>query len=192
MSHKLIMIVVSLVLCGAFGSFTDPRGEASSKTLSSKCRPNSDPSYERSSVLEQLATILNQSIPEYSRANSKGFYTDSDNAIGFFVIDLTDPSNKYVALQDCVDFIDHHVYHVAPLQSPYSLSHIVIPERRGLKVFRSINCPGRGDRLDDVITYLNTLLINDNKKNQIINRVRRYRQYGYYYSMDHAGSICKQ
>ena len=192
MYSKLIMIALCIVLCGAVGSLANPRRLRSSKTLSSKCRPNLDPSYERSSVLEQIATILNQSIPEYSHANSKGFYADSDNAIGFFVVDLTSPSNKYVALQDCVDFLDNHVYHVAPLQSPYSLSHIVILERGSLKVFRSINCPGRGDRLEDVIAYLNTLLTNDKNKNQIINRVRHYRKYGYYYSMDHAGSICKQ
>ena len=192
MYSKLITIVLCVVLCVAVGSLASPGRPWSSKTLLNKCPRNSDAGYERSSVLKQLAIILNQSIPEYSQANSKGFYADADNAIGFFVVDLTNPSNKYVALQDCVDFIDNHVYHVAPLQSPYSLSQIVILERGSLKVFRSINCPGRGDRLEDVITYLNTLLANDEQKNQIINRVRHYRKYGYYYSMDHAGSICKQ
>jgi hypothetical protein len=195
MNYKLLMPFLCLALCGlAISAAAQHRLQPLNKieTVTHRCPPNPDPLYNRSQVLNELADILNRSIPEYSEANPKGFYTDNENGIDFFVVDLTNPSNKNVLLGDCVDFIKGHVYHVAPPQAPYSLSHIVILEEGRLKVFRSINCPDRGDRLEDAIKYVSALLANDKKRNQIINRIRHYKRYGYYYSMDHASFICNQ
>lgn len=193
--HKLLAFCLCVcVLGGAISAAAQHTSKSLKRveTFTSNCLPNPDPLYDRPQVMLGLAKILNESIPEYLKANSKGYYTDAENGIGFFVVDLTNPSNKYVSLGDCVNFINGHVYHVAPLQSAYSLSQIVILEDGRSKVFRSINCPKRGDRLQDVIDYLDSHLANDKQKNQIINRIRHYRKYGYYYSMDHAGFNCKQ
>jgi len=156
-----------------------------------RCSPNPDPLYARSRVLDELAQILNQSIPEYSKGVAKGFYSDNDSGIGFFVFDLTNPSNKDLTLHDCVDFINGHIYHVAPNDLYYSLSHIVVLEEGKLKVFRSVNCPSRGDRLEDAINYLSDKLSQNEQRDEIINRIQNYRKYGFYSSLHHAASICK-
>lgn len=195
MNYNLVVRFLCLALCGltiSVGAQHTLRPLNKVETVTDRCPPNPDPLYNRSQVLNELADILNRSIPEYSKANPKGFYTDHENGIDFFVVDLTKPSNKDVKLRDCVDFLNGHIYHVAPPQATYSLSHIVILEEGKLKVFRSVNCPDRGDRLEDAINYVSARLAKDKKRNQIINRIRHYRKYGYYYSMDHASFICKQ
>lgn len=156
-----------------------------------RCKPNPDSLYDRSGVLAELANILNKSIPEYSKGVSKGFFSDNESGIGFFVVDLMNPSNRSFTLQDCVDFINGHVYHVAPPDLHYSLSHIVILEDGKLKVFRSVNCPSRGDRLEDAINYLSAKLSHDRQRDEIIDRVRHYRKYGFYGSLHHTASVCK-
>lgn len=157
-----------------------------------KCSDNSDKLYERQDILNQLAKILNSSIPEYSNFRKTGFYVNDDGrGIGFFVYDLTDTSNKETTLKDCVEFKDNHIYHFAPIRNRYSFSHIVILEDRNLKVFKSINCKGKGDSLEDVISYLNKKLKEDKNKGAILNRVKNYRKYGVYTTVDTPTPECK-
>jgi len=190
----LLVLFLSLFVCSS--SYTicaQQKSEAAKKLESDKarCKPNPDPLYVRSRVLGELANVLNESIPEYSKGVPKGFYSDTENAIGFFVVDLMNPANKQSTFHDCVDFINGHVYHVAPGDSYYSLSHIVILEEGKLKVFRSVNCPPRGDRLEDAISYVSAKLARDKQREEIINRVRNYKKYGFYGSLHHAASICE-
>lgn len=194
MRYKLLIFVVSIVLSGAYVSAAaqsqSDRSNAA-ENVKNRCRPNKDPLYDRAHVLNELADILNHSIPEYPKVKGKGFYSNSENGIGFFVVDLMNPLNKDLTLSDCVEFINGHVYHVAPQQAAYSLSHIVILEEGKLKVFRSINCPERGDRLEDVINYVSAKLAGDKNREQVIDRVRNYRKYGFYGELHHASFICK-
>jgi len=182
MNHRLSMVIMCVVLSVACISVNAQQ---------TRCKSNRDQLYDRSRVLQELADILNKSIPEYSRAVKKGFYTESERALGFFVVDLTNPKNKEMRWNDCIDFIEGHIYHVAPPDAHYSLSHIVILEGGELKVFRSVNCPERGDRIEDVISYVNTKLANDKNREQILNRLRNYRKYGSYFELNHAQFICK-
>jgi hypothetical protein len=191
---RLIVLFSVIVLYKPFFTAHDQqRSEPpkSGQNAARKCNSNPDPLYVRSRVLDELADILNNSIPEYSKGVSQGFYSDNDSGIGFFVVDLTNPTNKSLTLQDCVDFINGHVYHVAPSDSYYSLSHIVILEKGKLKVFRSVNCPSRGDRLEDAINYVSDKLSRDKQRDETIDRVRNYKKYGFYGSLHHAASICK-
>jgi hypothetical protein len=193
MNQKLVMVIACVVLSGASISVN---AQQTSKVLkpaenaAHRCKPNSDPLYDRSHVLQELADILNESIPEYSKAVKKGFYTESERGLGFFVVDLTNPANKDLKWNDCVDFIGGHVYHVAPVDGYYSLSQIVILEQGKLKVFKSVNCPGRGDRIDDAINYVSAKLSHDRQRDEIIDRLRNYRKYGSYIRLHHATSIC--
>jgi hypothetical protein len=66
----------------------------------------------------------------------------------------------------------------------YSFSHIIILEGGNLKVFRSINCRDRGDKLEGVIEYVTLKLAGDENKHEIIDRVINYRKYGRYVRMD--------
>ncbi len=194
MTQLLLAAFLSVLMFSSnYTTSAQQRSEPAKKVESAKlrCNPNPDPLYVRSRVLGELAKVLNKSIPEYSKGFPKGFYSDSENAIGFFVVDLTNPANKQLTFQDCVDFINGHVYHVAPEDSYYSLSHIVILEEGKLKVFRSVNCPPRGDRLEDAISYVSAKLAHDKQRDQIIDRVRNYKKYGFYGSLHHAASICE-
>src|SRR5215204_3315378 len=192
MTQRLLMLFLSLLVCGnSYITSAEQRPESWQTVESGKarCKSNPDSLYVRSRVLSELANVLNESIPEYAKGVPKGFYSDSENAIGFFVVDLTNPSNKQATFQDCVNFRNGHVYHVAPHDSYYSLSHIVILEEGNLKVFRSVNCPSRGDRLEDAISYVSAKLAGDKQRDEVVNRVRTYKKYGFYGSLHHAASI---
>jgi hypothetical protein len=194
MIYKLTILFSAIVLYGALFTTqaqrrSDPPADAQSVVR--RCNPNPDSLYDRSRVLDELANILNTSIPEYSKGVTRGFYSDNERGIGFFVVDLMNPSNRDLMMQDCVNFINGHVYHVAPSDSHYSLSHIVILDEGKLKVFRSVNCPSRGDRLEDAVKYVSAKLAHDKQRDEIIDRLRNYRKYGFYGSLHHAASICK-
>jgi hypothetical protein len=194
MSKTLLVLFLSVLICSSsYTTSAQQRSQPAREVEGAKvrCKPNPDPHYVRSRVLGELANVLNESIPEYSKGFPKGFYSDSENAVGFFVFDLTNPTNKQLTFQDCVDFINGHVYHVAPEDSYYSLSQIVILEEGKLKVFRSVNCPPRGDRLEDAISYVSAKLAHDKQRDEVINRVRNYKKYGSYGSLHHAASVCE-
>jgi hypothetical protein len=194
MTQILLVLFLSVFLCSSsYTTSAQRRSKPAKKVESTKvrCKPNSDPLYIRSRVLDELANLLNESIPEYSKGFPKGFHSDSEIAFGFFVVDLTNPANKQMTSQECVDFINEHVYHVAPDDSYYSLSQIVILEEGKLKVFKSVNCPPRGDRLEDAISYVSAKLARDKQRDEIIDRVRNYRKFGCYGSLHHAASICE-
>lgn len=158
-----------------------------------ECPPNTEPSYNRRQVLNRFAEMLNESVPEYKRVFEKGFHVNTEGrGVGFFVYDLTDLSNKETTLRDCIEFKNNHVYHFAPIRKRYSFSHIVILEDDNLKVFRSINCNGKGDRLEDVISYLSEKLKDDKDKQEIISRVKNYRKYGIYTTVDTHALLCEE
>lgn len=155
------------------------------------CPENRDKLYPRRETLERFAGILNASIPEFERVNGFKFQVRDGKVIGFQAHDLTDRSNvDSDGFGACIEFVDNHVYHVVPGQNDYSFSHIIILEGGNLKVFRSINCRDRGgDRLEDVIAYLDAKLADGKSKDEIIGRVREYRKYGTYARMDNFSTL---
>jgi len=163
----------------------------SSGQVKNECSANSDKLYDRKKVIKQLGKILSKSIPE----NVWGKYgvTESGNSpAGFFIYDLTDTSNKAINSTDCIEFKDNHIYHFAPFDYAFSLSHIVILENGKLKIFKSMNCKDRGDRLEDVIAYLNQKLANDKNKDEILGRVKNYKKYGKYFKTDNYSTLVCQ
>ena len=160
-----------------------------------KCSANSDSLYNRKKVIKSLAKILSKSIPERKRTYGTGYgITESENSpAGFFIYDLTDTSNRDITSTGCIEFRENHIYHFAPFDYAFSLSHIVILENGNLKVFKSINCKDRGDKLEDVIAYLNKKLANDKNKDEILERVENYKQYGKYFKMDNYSTlVCRE
>jgi hypothetical protein len=109
----------------------------------------------------------------------------------FFVHDLTEPANKQWT-RECVNFVDNHVYHFSSLWMPLSFSHIVVLEDGRLKIFRAVNCPGKGDDLETVISYLSDKLKNDKARDEIIERVKNYRRYGAYFTVDDKDIKCEE
>ncbi|MEZ5347359.1 MAG: hypothetical protein R2681_17560 [Pyrinomonadaceae bacterium] len=142
---------------------------------------NSDKLYDRWKVLNQLSDVLRNSISEKMQEQiSWRFLTEESRASGFFVWDLTEPSNKQTSLLERVEFKNNHVYHFAFIDLPFSFSNIAVLEDGKLKIFKAINCKGKGDSLEDVVGYLAKKLKNDKNKDEIVGRVKNYREYGVY------------
>lgn len=191
---KTIIIIVgkfSLVLMLLITGFGQVRKEISEgvkispqqKDIIPTCSESPDKLYNRLKVLEQLADILNESVPEYVKVGNPRFAVKNERGNLFFVYDLTDPSNN-PSLTACIDFKNNHIYHFAPLEFNFSYSHILILEDGKLKVFRSIDCWNRGDKLEDVISYVSKKLENNKNKDEIIERVKNFRKYGKYFQLD--------
>jgi hypothetical protein len=157
-----------------------------------KCIENPDALYNRQKILENLAKTLDSSAPEYKKFFNQGFFVKNERGGGFFIYDLTDTSNKEISSSDCINFINNHVYHFAPVQMMFSFSHMLILEDGNLKIFKSINCNTKGDTLEDVIEYLSQKLKNDKDKGVIIDRVKKYREFGIYSTVDDTKIRCEE
>jgi hypothetical protein len=158
-----------------------------------ECSRNNDELYNRAKIIKQLARILSKSIPERKLLYGTNFDISDDNRspAGFFIYDLTDTTDKDISSSGCIEFKEGHVYHFAPFDANISLSHILYLEKGGLKVFKSVNCDNRGDRLTAVISFLSKKLPMDKDKEAILGRVKNYKQFGKYYSMDnYSAPIC--
>ena len=184
-AYILLLATLALTTSGAKSHRPHPQ--------MASCPENRDKLYPRRATLERFANILNASIPEFGRMMGFKFEVSDGEDMGFQVHDLTDPLNADSDDTDaCIEFIDKHVYHVVPGLNDFSFSHIIILEGGKLKVFRSINCRDRGDKLEDVIRYLNLKLAGERNKDDVIGRVKDYRRYGTYVRMDNFSSLrCK-
>src|SRR5215207_10842214 len=150
------VIIVSVSITGVF-----QKGKPEPKNVNGigepyetgKCSKNSDSLYDRQKILEQLAELLNISVFG-TKKDDFVFEVKNERPARFTVYDLTEPPNKGIPLGKCINFLNNHVYHFSPMQKRYSFSHIAVLEDANLKVFKSINCKGKGDSLEDVIGYL--------------------------------------
>ena len=185
-----IFILSSLGLCQ---EKKEVEVKETKKRTVKQCTANSDKLYDREQVLEKLAGILNDSVAGYTGVQRQRYSVGDEKPKQFFIYDLIDTSNKGTPLFDCVEMINNHVYHFSPIYIPHSFSHIVILEHGNLKVFKSINCVGSGDSIEEVIDYLNQKLknYNDEDKERILNQVKSYRKYGLYDTVDDDALACK-
>jgi hypothetical protein len=198
MKHLFAVAAVLVLTSGAAfaqaGSGARDAGKgAHAQSVVAKCSANPDPTYDRQRVLEQLAAVLNDSVPEHRKVEREGFRVRDQKGLGFFVYDLTDTSNKGTPLYDCVNFLNRHVYHFAAIDLYDSYSHLAFLEDGRMKVFKSVNCRERGgDDIEDVVNYLDRALRDDENKHEVISRVRDYRKYGLYVGIDPQSALrCK-
>lgn len=152
--------------------------------------------YNDIKLLGLFADILNHSIPGFRDVNQEGFFIDErGRTIGFFIYDLTEPTNTIPppkGTSHVFRFYSGHIYHFCPLLVDLSISHIAYLENDKLKVFRGINCPEKGDDLSIVLGYLDGKLKNNTIKMEILERVKRYRDYGYYIKIDTDKVYCTE
>jgi hypothetical protein len=142
-------------------------------------RPNADKLYSRRTILYRFMEALG-----YFERNYPNYRIEADRAVGFFVSDLTEPSNKQTSLLERIDFKDGHIYYFADIDLPFSFSNIAILEDGHIRIFRNINCEGKGDRIEELISYLNDKLKHDKNKDEIIQRIISYRRFGVYTSLN--------
>jgi len=98
--------------------------------------------------------------------------------------DLTDPDNKQTSLLERIEFKNGHLYHFADIDLPFSYSNIAFLVDGQVRIFRTVNCAGKGDNLNEVISYLNGKLRGTKNKDEIIQLVSNYRKFGVYVSLD--------
>jgi hypothetical protein len=189
-----IILLLSLSVIGLAQTPSENSVKKQNSQTSSlkQCSENPDNSYNRKQTLEKFADLLNELIPTYKKINGRGFLIENDRSVGFFVQDLTDPSNSGISLKNCINFIEGHIYHFAPIKRRLSFSHIAVLENGELRIFRSINCKDKGDSLDDVLNYLNKKLADCDDKEEILNRVKDYRKYGIYTTVDALYLECEE
>jgi hypothetical protein len=145
---------------------------------------NSDKLYSRREILDQFGLIIGNSVSADIERNHPLYRIEESRAAVFFVYDLTDTTNKQTSLLERIEFKNNHIYHFADIDLPFSFSNIAVLEDGKLKIFKSINCEGKGDSLKDVVSYLTEKLKDDKNKDEIINRVKNYREYGVYASFN--------
>src|SRR5258707_15564038 len=122
----LISIIAVTGLCQTDKRVTNGNSGMSMQKTLEECQTNPDILYYRTRVLEQLADVLNGSAPGFRKYEGRGFYVEKDRAQGFFIFDLTDPSNKDIPSSSCVNFLNNHIYHFAARYTPFSLSHVAV------------------------------------------------------------------
>jgi len=154
----------------------------------------SDGKYNRQKVITEFANTLNMLKP--NRGNDKkGFYLDQKcQLVGAFIWDITDTLNNETILNDssCIALREGHIYHFSPTRIKYSYSNIAILNNGRVIIFKAINCPNRGDKLEDVIQFIIDSLHSSEPKEELINRVKNYRKYGAYLGTDEQSEfICK-
>jgi hypothetical protein len=164
-----------------------------------KCSADPDPRYRRQQIVEQFSGILKKSLPKDAVFYGMLHEDWEGTRLRFFVQDLTDPNNIYsdIKLQSkkrssCIRFADQHVYHFSPFFIPFSFSHIAFLDNGELKVFKLLNCDGKGDRLQDVLAYLDEKLKNNKDRDEVISRVKDYRKFGSYFTIDDTYVRCEQ
>lgn len=211
--HIVISAVLQIILfAGTFYSL-EHQGRATQQTNNARlaenrafnqtqtlkrCPRNSDSLYDREHVLKQLARILNSTATFFYNAkylNKLEIHeaaVKNERPVRFTVYDLTEPSNFGAPLESqCIEFKNTHVYHFSLISTSYSFSHVVILEDGQLKVFKAINCK-KGDRLEDLINYLHQKLKDRKDNDELIDRVRNYRKYGIYSTVDTTALGCEE
>ncbi len=138
-------------------------------------------------VIEEFAAILNRDIPEFrEKYDPGGFAVVDGRPVNFFVFNLADTTNIFPLSSPksaTGPFVlnARGVYHFAPLRLEVSFSHIGVLDNGQLKVFRFLNCEGKGDSVRDVVKYLTQ---NGSFSDTVIARVQNYRSYGRYFQTD--------
>ena len=137
--------------------------------------------------MNQMAAILNGAVEKrYVDIYYKDeFHIKNQVPVNFFIYDLVDTvNNSYlpnIKVDREVRLRAEGVYHFAPWDLTVSFSHIAVIKGKEIKVFRLLNCDGKGDNIDEVLKYLEN---NFNYAPPVLKRVAKYRQHGVYAATD--------
>ncbi len=130
--------------------------------------------------LEYIVKNLKEDIPNYSYklSSEEGFIIDSTGIIGVNIYDL----NTGESLKG--DFKNGHVYHISPINFQDSFSYILCVYENKLVLFKSVNCKGMGNKIEEVIDYINSNFSKNTELQGIIFNVKNYRKFGVYLRTD--------
>jgi len=157
------------------------------------CCSDTISSFDKKSVLNSFVSTMKSLIPDYKGSDNRGFSVSRDcRLVDIFIYDLTDTTNFEVGYEGCIDFKEGHIYHFASIINQLSYSNIAILYHGQVKLFTAINCPGKGDRLQDVMDFINSSMPQVKDNTDLVSRVSNYRKFGFYRSEDPADIfVCK-
>jgi hypothetical protein len=136
--------------------------------------------FDREKILNDLSKKLNKMIPKYrSNFGRNKFYVENGIEREFFVWDLVDTTNVFRNYNSKkVYFSKNHIYHFAPRTYEYSISNFLFIDNTGMfYYFYGVNCPNKGDKLNDVLLLLKSKLNNQNNLKSILNNVSNYNNF---------------
>ncbi|MDJ1468676.1 hypothetical protein QNI19_26210 [Cytophagaceae bacterium DM2B3-1] len=134
-----------------------------------------------SSKAERIIEFLTRTVPEYKIKAKEDFSFEKDNCfikrVGIYDLTNSPVINTFTNRSE-FKLENSHIYHFYVLDPQLSFSHILYIDRNGqFTFFESINCKNRGNTLQEVISYLTHKLATNPQKDQIIERVKNYRNY---------------
>jgi hypothetical protein len=143
--------------------------------------PNSashEPLYNRDTILQLFAKILNEEASEYTEDNIN-FRIENGEPIKFTIYDLTNPTNNSID-NPHLEFIEGHIYHFSSLSYYYSFHNICFLDKGKIKVFTAINCKSSKEKIEEVLVFAKQKLSKSKGKRKILKRIANYRKYGIY------------
>ncbi|NUY82763.1 hypothetical protein HUK80_17805 [Flavobacterium sp. MAH-1] len=145
-------------------------------------------------TLRKIETFLNDNIPQYKTIVENGFsHTEDGTLIGYSIYDLTDTTNVNKKVPDDglpkIKFVKGHFYHVSPVISSISYSSIFYFDGNDFRVFKFVNCPNLGIKIDEVLEFADKELGGNPRKVQILTNIENYRKFGYYIEEDNYSQL---
>lgn len=125
-------------------------------------------------------TGFNQDLQQYTRYGKEVY--------GFFIYDLVKPTNNTQDTAVLFEIYNNHIYHFASYHYPESHNNILIVENGKIKIFTYLNCTEKGDQIEDVVQYIQKQQLDKLHDKKMIQRVKKFRNYGNYMTYSHHGS----
>ena len=147
---------------------------------------------EKQLIMEQFANVLTKQKKKCPDAKWLKFFVEKGKAHDYFVFDIVDTTN-YEFLNNKVELIDNHIYHFSAIIYEFGISNICILSNGKAKIFKAINCKKFGDNIDDVFMYIDTINYKLSLKEEIIDRLKNYKEFSCFVAEDiHTHPCCKE
>jgi hypothetical protein len=123
----------------------------------------------------------------YNTLKMYGVYKFYPNGI-FLANDLSDTTNQLIGVNDTLEIIDGHVYHIYAPLTYEKVSIIMIAQQESLFFFKGLNCCKPKHNLSDVLYWMHS---QPNFDDTVFSRVDNYYLYYSGISVDISGAFCE-
>jgi hypothetical protein len=144
---------------------------------------SNDKLYQPKKILKKFAKKLNYLSKYYKDDYPSNYTVTSETFYNFYIVDLVDTTNN-TAKKDKFYFQERHIYLFSSLNYNFLYCNICFIQNGELYYFLSLNCKNSVDKIENVIEFANTFLAGSRNKDVIIDRIRNYKKYIFYYKID--------
>jgi len=132
---------------------------------------------------------MRKAIPNQEKYGMKPFSINCEKSkvYGFNIYDMLDTTNYIGYNKGNFKMISNHLYHIYSWEYSYSTSNLMYVDEEGkITFFEAVNCLNRGANLKDVEEFINKIIIDKDKRNELLNILPFYKDFGVY--MGHCGN----